>query len=326
MDVVERYLENVRAYLPGGAREDFVAELRENIHAQVEDREAQLGRPLTEEERIAILRAHGRPILVAGAYRSNGQRLVLGREVIGPDLYPFYRLALLGVVAVTFLILAFSGVAGVVEGAVRVPFFRSAIVNLTVLAGIATLAFALLDAHYRRTADTWDPRTLPVNRSIPVTPGRRRVQAVIQIVATLAFLWLWVSLGDPRSLRGVGLDGLRLGPAWRLLYVGLIVSTVISLVTPVMTLVRPDLHRFRWLVSLFSSGAFIAFATVSMWKGDWVVPATIFDAFRRSDLADGINRGFAFGLGITVLVVALSTVYEAVRGAWRELRRDLQLQ
>jgi hypothetical protein len=39
MDVVDRYLQNVRSYLPGKAQDDFVAELRENIRSQVEDRE-----------------------------------------------------------------------------------------------------------------------------------------------------------------------------------------------------------------------------------------------------------------------------------------------
>jgi hypothetical protein len=321
MDVVDRYLLNVRAYLPGGARDDFVAELRENIHSQIEDREEQLGRPLTEEERVALLRAHGHPLLVAGAYRSDGSRLVLGRQVIGPDLFPFYRLALLGVAAITGLVLAFSGVAATVEGAPRISFFRTTIVNLTVLAGIATLVFAAMDAYFRRTAQTWDPRKLPASTRIPMTPTRRRVGAAVQIVATLLFLWIWVGINTSSSLRGTHVEGLRLGPGWRLLYVGLTVSSVISLVTPVLTLVRPAWHRFGWLVSLFSSGAFIAFASASMWTRDWLVPATFVDALRKGDLCEGINRGFAFGIGVTIVVVASSTVYEAARGAWRELRR-----
>lgn len=321
MDVVDRYLQNVRAYLPGGAREDFVAELRENIRSQVEDREAQLGRPLTEEERVAILRAHGHPLLVAGAYRSDGRRLVLGRQVIGPDLFPFYGLALLGVAAITALVLVFSGAATIVEGAPQISFFRTAVANLAVLAGIATLVFALLDAHFRRTAQTWDPRKLPASNRVPATPTRRRIGAAVQIVATLAFLWIWVAVNEGASARGTPVEGVRLGPGWRLLYVGLVVSSVISLVTPLLTLLRPDWHRFRWLVSLFSNGAFIAFASVSMWKRDWVVPATILDALRRGDVCDGINRGFAFGIGVTIVVVAMSTVFEVARGAWKELRQ-----
>ena len=54
MDVVDRYLQNVRSYLPGSAQDDFVAELRENIRAQVEDREERLGRPLTEDDLLGL--------------------------------------------------------------------------------------------------------------------------------------------------------------------------------------------------------------------------------------------------------------------------------
>jgi hypothetical protein len=323
MDVVDLYLLNVRAYLPGGARDDVVAELRENIRSQIEDREEKLGRALAEEERIAILRAHGRPLLVAGAYRSDGRRLVLGREVIGPDLFPFYRLAVLGAAAITILILAFSGVAGMVEGASHLPLFRKAVVDLAVLVGLATLVFALVDARFRRTAGTWDPRKLPASKRIPVAPTTRRIQAGIQIVATLAFLWIWVAVNASPSLVRVGLSDLRLGPAWRLLYLGLVVSTVIALVTPVLTLVQPAWHRFRWLVSLFSSGAFIAFASASMWKGDWVIPASVLPSARLEDVCDGINRGFVFGLGLAIVITALVTVFEVVRGAWREYRGSL---
>jgi hypothetical protein len=242
--------------------------------------------------------------------------------VIGPDLFPFYRLSLLGVAAITILVLGFGSVVGMVAGTDRVPFFRSAVANIAVLAGIATLVFGLLDAHFRRTAGTWDPRKLPASSRVPVTPTARRVQSAIQIAFTLAFLWFWVAFNESPYLQRFGLHDMRLGPSWRLLYVGLTVSTAISLVTPVMTLVQPAWHRLRWLVSLFSSGAFIAFASASTWKGEWVVPATALDALRVSDLCEGINRGFRFGLGVTVLVVALSTVFEVVRGAWREYRRS----
>jgi hypothetical protein len=321
MDVVDRYLLNVRAYLPAAAREDYVAELRENIRAQVEDREERLGRPLGEDERIAILRAHGRPLLVAGAYRSDGRRLVLGREVIGPELFPFYRLALLGVAAITELVVGFASAAASIDDRPPFPVFRTAFFQLALLATIATVVFGLLDAHFRRTAQTWDPRALPASERKPVTPGARRVGAGVQIAFTLAFLWFWVAFNSSPYVQRFGIHGVQLGPAWRLLYVGLTVSTVISLATPMMTLVRPDWHRLRWLVSLFSSGAFIAFTMASMWTGDWVVPAAALDALRVEALCDGINQGFKFGLGITVLVVALNTVSEVVRGAWREYRR-----
>jgi len=114
MDILERYLQNVRTYLPTGRADDLVTELGANIRAEVEDREERAGRPLTEEEQVALLRAHGRPILVAGHYRSDGRRLVLGREVIGPALFPYFRLSLIAVAAVTGLVIAYGAAASII--------------------------------------------------------------------------------------------------------------------------------------------------------------------------------------------------------------------
>ncbi len=324
MDVVDRYLQNVRSYLPGKAQDDFVAELGENIRSQVEDREEQLGRPLTEDERVAILRAHGHPFLVAGAYRSDGRRLVLGREVIGPALFPFYRLALIAVGTMTLLVLAFGSAANVVGGRAPIPALRTAFFQLSLLVTIATVVFAALDAHFRRTAQTWDPRRLPSRVRSPVSPTTRRVQAAIQVAATLAFLWFWVVPVPVGFARYAAAHDMQLGPAWGLLHLGLTISTVLSLVTPALTAFQPDWHRFRWLVSLFSTGAFIAFATAALWSRDWLLPLAGLDPLEAREVARlclGIGRGIGFGLGLGVVVTALSTVYEVVRGAWKEYRR-----
>ena len=320
MDVVERYLLNVRAYLPTGREDDLVAELGENIRAEVEDREERAGRPLAEEERVGILRAHGHPFLVAGRYRSDGRRLVLGREVIGPALFPFFRLALIAAGAVTGLVLAFGATASMF-GLVRpVPWFRTAVFYLSLQVGIATAVFAALELWFRRTAQTWNPGRLPVPRR-PASPGSLRIQALVQILATGVFLWIWVAFPDPLALVAPALADLRPGPAWRLVHLGVLASTVLSLVTPALTVFRPGLRRYRWLVSLFSAGAFIAFAAASLWSGAWVLPADLRPELEATELAVGINAGITFGLGLAVVVTAMATVVEVAVGLWRELRR-----
>jgi hypothetical protein len=320
MDLVERYLLNVRTYLPRQGKDDLVTELGGNIRAQVEDREAALGRPLSEEEQSAVLRAHGRPLLVAGHYRSDGRRLVLGREVIGPALFPFFRISLLAAGAITGLVLAFGASASMLGLGRPVPWFRTAVFYLSLQLGIATAVFAGMEVWFRRTAQTWDPRRLPVPRK-PATPGFLRTRALLQLLATGVFLWIWAAIPDPLPLLGPGLADLRPGPAWRLLYLGVMASTVLSLVGPTLTVVRPEWRRFRWLVSLFSSGAFIAFAAASLWSGAWVLPADPRPEIEVAELAVGINAGITFGLGLAVVVTALATLVEVVRGAWLEFRR-----
>ena len=323
MDVVERYLLNVRACLPAGREEDLVAELGENIRAELEDREEKVGRPLFEEEKVAILRAHGHPFLVAGRYRSDGRSLVLGREVIGPALFPFFRISLLAVAAVTTLVLAFGAVASMVGIGPSVPFFRTTFFYLSLQVVIATLAFAAMEVWFRRTAQTWDPRRLPMP-SRPPTRTFLRVQAFLQIAFTLVFLWFWVALPDPVAVAGRAIAGLRTGPAWRYLHLGILASTLISLATPALTLLEPSWRRYRWVVTLFSSGVFIAFACASLWSGAWVMPPSPLPDVDAAELARRINSGFILGLGVTILVTGLITVFEVVRGAWREYRATPQ--
>ena len=46
MDLVERYLAAVARELPEAQRDDIVAELRDILLSQFEEKEAELGRPL----------------------------------------------------------------------------------------------------------------------------------------------------------------------------------------------------------------------------------------------------------------------------------------
>jgi hypothetical protein len=56
MELLDRYLQAVRKHLPGKRQEDILAELRANLEAQLEDEEAELGRPLTRQEAEAWLK------------------------------------------------------------------------------------------------------------------------------------------------------------------------------------------------------------------------------------------------------------------------------
>ena len=88
MELLDRYLQAVRFFLPRrGDQDDIIRELSENLRSQMEDREEELGRPLTNDERADILRRHGHPMLVAGRYRSH-------QHLIGSAFFPIYIFAL----------------------------------------------------------------------------------------------------------------------------------------------------------------------------------------------------------------------------------------
>ena len=192
---------------------------------------------------------------------------------------------------------------------------------LSVQLCVATAVFAAMEAWFRRTAQTWDPRRLPLRSRRSPSPGRLRADAAFQLVFTGIVLWLWLRYPDPLVFLGWALDFLRPGPAWRPLYLGILFSTYVSLATPVLTLLRPEWRKYRWIVSLFSSGVFIALAGVSLWNGAWVVPASGQPVQAAVDLAVRTNTWMIFGVGLAVFFTAVGTVFEVVRGAWREFRQ-----
>ncbi len=83
MDLLDRYLQAVKFWLPKEQKQDIIAELSEDLREQVEDREAKLGRKLNESEVAEILKHRGRPVVVANQFRSQ-------QHLIGPVLFPIY--------------------------------------------------------------------------------------------------------------------------------------------------------------------------------------------------------------------------------------------
>jgi len=57
MELLDRYLQAVRFWLPPAQQNDIIAELGDDLRSQVEDRESSLGRPLNEDELVALLPA-----------------------------------------------------------------------------------------------------------------------------------------------------------------------------------------------------------------------------------------------------------------------------
>src|SRR5258705_1820297 len=101
MELLDRYLQAVQFFLPKKHKADIIAELSEDLHSQIEEKETELGRTLTESEVEAILKRCGSPWEVASRYLPQ-------RYLIGPTLFPAYQfflgILLLGCVVPRFLV------------------------------------------------------------------------------------------------------------------------------------------------------------------------------------------------------------------------------
>jgi hypothetical protein len=127
MELIDRYLQAVKLWLPTRQKQDIVAELRDDLQSQVEEREAELGRPLAETELADLLERCGKPMAVAGRYLPQ-------KPLIGPALYPVYLMAL----KVAVLLYLVPWAAGWIAFAIFVPSFRESTPGLTLLKGWAT--------------------------------------------------------------------------------------------------------------------------------------------------------------------------------------------
>lgn len=190
MNWIDRYVAEIKRYLPAKNRDDVAEELQSLLEEEVLELEADRERPLTDAEWHDLLREFGHPMQVATRYGASG-------VLISAALFPLYRKVvgyLLAAVAMVYVLaITWSIVADVIWGvmadarAVNLGFgFGEAwsfAVNWLVF---ITLGFHLAD---RYVADTgilkrWNPATLP-----PAQLERESLSSSI-LVSILVAVWL----------------------------------------------------------------------------------------------------------------------------------------
>lgn len=161
MDLIERYLKAVGAQLPAAGREDILAELRDLLMSRVEEREAELGRPLTEAEVEAVLREVGHPLTVAARYGAGPQ------HVVGPELYPWWLFGVKTALTVLVLITIVGAVARILFGGAEVgqaigQAFAGLFSSGLTVVGLATLAGFIIERQRDKPAflTEWRARDL----------------------------------------------------------------------------------------------------------------------------------------------------------------------
>jgi hypothetical protein len=243
MNLLNRYLQEVSKYLPRARRVDIVEELRANILSQMEDREEELGRLLTEAELIALLRDHGNPAFVAGRYFDNNLGLAFGIQLIGRELFPFYKTILALNLSITLVILAV--VLPLIAGFANVPISPSRVVLPLVAQFLAvTLVFILLDRGKNHWLNRWDPAQLPPLKAAP-DDGPTATNVFTFVITMVGTIWLALTPRWPYLMLGPGalyLPQLALKPmpSWTAFYWAIVVLLCGRVLLQFLTL-------FRWL-------------------------------------------------------------------------------
>ncbi len=337
MELLDRYLQAVSRHLPRSRQQDILAELRVNLEAQLEDKEAALGRPLTQGESEDWLREMGSPMQVAARYRPQ-------QALIGPTLFPMYwfvlRTALLwatviyGIVSAVLIVLRQPDAA-----TISVAIFRAPGVLFTVAAWV-TLLFAAMEflsgrypercAPLLEKTTQWSPADLPaVEKVHPSLAPRSFAQVVAELIFGFLFLvWLLLIPHYPFLLFGPGAQYIRqspfeLAPVLAEFYVWVVALNAVQLAWRGVDVARGAWRRPQPLQHLaFKAFALIPVAVLLRAPGHALVQLRNpeVDVARYAGTVDQLNGVMHQALLVVLVIVVAQLAWDA--GRWLRSRRS----
>lgn len=317
MELLDRYLNFIRFWLPRGKQQDIINELSEDLHAQIADQEAGLGRSLKEAELEALLKRCGHPLLVAARYQAQ-------QQLIGQPFYPLYVFALKMVLWVLFPLLLVVGAIialfrdhpiGALIGSVG-----DAVTGSIYIVGIITLVCIALERLQIRLdfLDDWRPRDLP---KLPVVPDPLQIsrgESFGNFVGTLAFALWWVGVLNIPAIPHVRfLQPLPTAFFWPVLVLAVaeMVLSMVNLFLPWWTRRRAALRLVLDMAGLTLMGAALVYWP---WFTLQVGPLAPGDLAKLTsgDLAridQIVNLAMLICLGCGALAYALRAVQDSLR-------------
>jgi hypothetical protein len=324
MELLERYLQAVEEHLPRKGRKDMLAELRSNLESEIESREEEIGRDLTETEVAAILEAHGMPVMVASRYGSQ-------HFLIGPTLFPVYWYTLKRSFPLVVLAYAVVQVVGMLLGSQNAGDMGHRLgaalghfpgVALTFW-GVMTLGFAAFEYGQgslfpKMTLPKWSVRNLP---SLEAAEGKRYSCAnsvADLIVSVLLVVWLLAIPDHPYLLLGPGVKLLHgmpfaLTPEWHVFYWQIVGLMIAMVPLKALTLLPSLRHARGWIrLAVSALGVMILVVMVQVRSLFVAVPGT---SLTNLSSLEGVNAGIAFGFKIALAFAVVKFGWDL----WKEI-------
>ncbi len=200
MNLIDRYVREVGRHLPRKNRADIQAELQSLLVDSLEDR---VEGEASEEDMVNLLKEFGPPEKVAASYWQEGQYLV------GPRLYPFFRMVV-GIVLIVFVAvqLVLLGIGLVFDQAAlpTVGWLTDFFGSLFSAFGIIVLVFAVLQrlgVQPEMDEEEWDPRSLPKDdEDDPISVRGTIIETTLGLILIAVLLFLPDKIGAFTSLGG----------------------------------------------------------------------------------------------------------------------------
>lgn len=247
MELLDRYLQSVKFWLPAAQQQDILAELSEDIRSEIEEKERAAGRKLTDAEVEGLLKQRGSPYKVAS-------RFLPERYLIGPAFFPLYAMLLKGM---TFFYLLPWFVAWLFM-VTFLPEYRAAHPGWAIvgtLAGLwnvalyafagATIVLAVMERSARGAGfmDSWDRKW---TQHAPVEAYRiKRGEAIGQFLGGLVFALWWLGVIHRPQIEGLQID---FAPqVYQLVYWPILAVVLATATLAAVNLFRPHWTRRRLL-------------------------------------------------------------------------------
>ncbi|HKW18852.1 MAG TPA: hypothetical protein VJO35_15190 [Terriglobales bacterium] len=321
MELLEKYLQAVKFWLPSAQQNDIIAELRDDIRSEVEERENSLGRSLNENEWEFLLKQRGRPLLVAEKYLPQ-------RSLIGPVLFPAYwfvlRLALLCYflpwIAVWMGLVLFSpeyrahhlGLGAIKD--ISFLFF-----NIPFVFAVVTIVFATLEQvkDKRWLTQDWSPRKLPRVRDTKRIP--RANSGAELILNTIFGIW-WLKILWTLTVFESGGIKLTLPPIWHKFFWAFLLLLVVNTSLSALNFIRPywtrERHGLKAAANLLS--AIVLIFIVKNFAPMFASGPVIVLQGKVVSLPWMFTFGLTIGFGIGAIVCVILTFVEV----WKALKSD----
>lgn len=338
MELLDRYLQAVRKYLPLSRQDDIIAELRANMESQIEDRESELSRPLTQGEFDDFLRKIGHPMVVASRYQPQ-------QYLIGPSMFPMYwyvlRIALLWAFIICMIVTAVvTPLTTPGAQAVFDSLFRTPGILLQVAAWI-TLAFAVIDFARTRYPNmcppiegvtrSWNPSSLPPLDKDVVRRGKRRsfTQAIVEIILSVLFLsWLLLIPHYPFLLMGPGevfleVAPFQLAPVWWTFYWWLVALGMAQILAKCIELARGTWDRpSRIQQVVFKVAGLVPVLILLNAPGHiyFSLKNPAVDQMHYGQNLVQVNKAIQLGFSVVCAIVVLQLAIDLGKWAWEGYR------
>ena len=310
MDLLERYLAEVRRNLPARDADDIVTELRDVLTARAEDQEEATGNVDWE----GLLRDFGHPLVVAARYRKH-------QWLIGPEMYPFY---LHFVKIITGIVLAVvTGIAIVKAmlwdhdvGQAIVAYLGSLWWSAASAVGSVTIVFALIERFGGSAAKDcrkWKPLELPEIESKQPSV----YESAFEVGAGVLFLLWWFGIVPTPQWSH---DSFRIvaAPIWQQLFWPVAALLTAQLVFNLIRWIRPRWTAVRWTLGSINAVSALAIAIYIYRAGQWL---TVVSTGASSSEVAAMQTSLDLAFRIGMVVAAIAFTFNMAAELWRMTRK-----